>query len=126
MPYHDFIKAMLHDLNRLSKDLEQDTRNVLLTYARIWSTLETSAIRSKSAAANWAMSRLPKAYQPVIERANLIYIGAEDEYWSDIRVLIKPCTDFMVNKINANISSINFDDPNKLIKLFDEPFSEGS
>ncbi len=61
------------------------------------------------------MNRLPIEYQPVIERAKLICIGEEDEYWDDIRVLIKPCVDFMVEKINTNISSINFDDPNKLI-----------
>jgi len=51
VPYHDFMKAMLHDLNRLATDLEHDTRNVLLTYARIWSTLETNEIRSKPTAA---------------------------------------------------------------------------
>lgn len=29
VPYSDFINAMLHDLDRLSAELEQDTRNVL-------------------------------------------------------------------------------------------------
>src|ERR1700731_2916994 len=67
--YHDFMKAMLHDLNRLAADLEHDTRNVLLTFARIWSTLETDAIRPKPAAADWVMNRLPKMYQPVMKRA---------------------------------------------------------
>ena len=55
VPYHDFMKAMLHDLNRLVADLEHDTRNVLLTFTRIWSTLETNTITSKPAAATWAM-----------------------------------------------------------------------
>ena len=41
VPYEDFIKAMLDDLSRLTNELESDTRNVLLTLARIWSTLET-------------------------------------------------------------------------------------
>jgi len=117
VPYHDFMKAMLHDLDRLAADLEHDTRNVLLTYARIWSTLETNAIRSKPAAADWAMNRLPKIYQPVMKRAKSICIGVENEYWDDIEVLIKSCKDFMVDKINAQISLVNFDDPNKLIKL---------
>jgi len=122
VPYHDFMKAMLHDLNRLATDLEHDTRNVLLTYARIWSTLETNAIRSKPAAADWAMNHLPKVYQPVMKRAKSICIGVENEYWDDIEVLIKSCANFMVDKINAQISLINFDDPNKLIKLAEEPF----
>ncbi len=123
VPYHDFIKAMLHDLDRLAVDLEHDTRNVLLTYARIWSTLETSAIRSKPAAADWVISHLPKVYQPVIERAKLICIGVENEFWDDIKELVKPCADFMVGKINECASLINFDDPNQFIKLVDEPFS---
>lgn len=122
-PYHDFIKAMLHDLNRLAMDLEHDTRNVLLTLARIWSTLETSAIRSKAAAADWVINHLPKVYQPVIERAKLICIGVENEYWDDIKELVKPSADFMIDKINEHASLINFDDRNKLIKLVDEIFS---
>ena len=124
VPYHDFMTAMLHDLNRLAADLEHDTRNVLLTYARIWSTLETNAIRSKPAAADWVMNHLPKVYEPVMQRAKSICIGVENEYWSDIEVLIKPCADFMVDKINAQILLVNFDDPNELIKLAEEPLKE--
>lgn len=124
VPYHDFMKAMLHDLNRLGSDLEHDTRNVLLTYARIWSTLETNAIRSKPAAADWVILRLPIAYQPVMKRAKSICIGVESEYWDDIEALIKSCANFMTDKINAQISLINFDDPDKLIKLAEEPFQE--
>ena len=123
VPYRDFMKAMLHDLNRLAADLKQDTRNVLLTYARIWSTLATSAIRSKPAAADWATSRLPKKYQPVMKRAQSICIGIENEHWDGIEMLVKPCADFMVDQINAQSSLINFDDPNKRIKLVEEPFS---
>lgn len=117
VPYHDFMKAMLHDLDRLAADLEHDTRNVLLTYARIWSTLETNAIRSKPAAADWVMNHLPKTYQPVMKRAKSICIGLENEHWDDIAELIKPCTDFIVDKINAKISLVNFNDRNKFIKL---------
>ena len=82
--YPDFIKAMLHDLNRLAADLPQDTRNVLLTYARIWSTLETDAIRSKPVAADWVMNHLSKEYQPVMQRAKSICLGVEKEYWDDL------------------------------------------
>jgi len=117
VPYHDFIKAMLHDLNRLAMDLADDTRNVLLTYARIWSTLETNMIRSKPTAADWAMKHLPKIYQPVMKRAKSICIGVENEYWDDIKVNIKSCADFMADKINAKTPLINFDDLNKAIKL---------
>ncbi|MDA1056867.1 MAG: aminoglycoside adenylyltransferase family protein [Proteobacteria bacterium] len=117
VPYHDFMKAMIHDLERLATDIEHDTRNVLLTYARIWSTLETDEIRSKPAAADWVMKRLPEQYRPVMQRAKAICIGAENEYWDDIEALIQPCAAFMLNKIKEPTSKINFDEPEKRIKL---------
>ena len=120
VPYHDFMKAMLHDVNRLTADLEHDTRNVLLTFARIWSTLETDTIRSKPAAADWVINHLPESHQPVMKLAKSICIGIENEYWDDIKVLIKPCADFMVDKINAQIPLVNFDDSNKRIKLYEQ------
>ena len=120
VPYHDFMKAMLHDLNRLATDLEHDTRNVLLTYARIWSTLETNAIRSKPAAADWVINHLPTIYQPVIERAKSICTGVENEHWDDIETLIKPCANFMINKINAQTLLVDFNDQKRLITLSDE------
>lgn len=117
VPYQDFMKAMLGDLDRLVDDLEDDTRNVLLTIARIWTTLETDAICSKPFAADWVMQHLPEVYQPVMMRAKSICIGAENEHWEDIELLIKPCADFIVNQINARASLISFDDANKLLKL---------
>ncbi len=119
IPYRDFMQAMLHDLPRLAMDLETDTRNILLTYARIWSTLETNSIRSKPAAADWVMHRLPKEYQPVMMRAKAICIGEEHEHWDDIEQLVTPCADFMADRINAQISLLNFDD-HKAIRLIDE------
>ena len=41
-------------------DLEGDVRNVLLTLARVWFTLETGTIASKDVAADWAITRLPR------------------------------------------------------------------
>lgn len=117
VPYPDFMKAMIHDMDRLALELKNDTRNVLLTFARIWSTLETNEIRPKPAAADWVIHRLPEKYQPVMKRAKSICIGEENEHWDDIDVLIKPCADFMTDKIHSRTSSINFDDPRKCIQL---------
>jgi predicted nucleotidyltransferase len=117
VPYSDFIKAMLDDQARLLSDLGSDTRNVLLTLARIWSTLATSEIRSKPDAADWITNCLPKIYQPVMNRAKSISIGLEDEYWGDINALAKSCADFMLNQINEQKLSIDLKDPCKLIKL---------
>ena len=117
VPYSDFIKAMLDDLERLSANLEHDTRNVLLTLARIWSTLETSEIRSKPDAADWVVERLHEIYQPVMNRAKSISIssGLEDEHWSDINALVKPCADVMLSRINQQKLSINLKDLSKEI-----------
>ena len=41
-----------------SADLETDTRNVVLTLARIWATLATGEISSKDEAAAWALERV--------------------------------------------------------------------
>jgi predicted nucleotidyltransferase len=118
VPYHDFMIATTYTLQHLMSNLNSDTRNVLLTYARIWSTLETDAIRSKPAAADWAFNRLPKKYQPVMKRAVAICRGQQNEHWHDIQAHIKPCADFMVSQINKRISVIRLsDNTHKSIKL---------
>lgn len=119
VPYHDFIKAIIHDLGRLTKTLKQDTRNVLLTLARVWGTLETHEIRSKPAAADWVMNHLPETYHPVMYRAKAICVGVENEHWEDIEALIQPCADCMMNHINAAILKIDADDPNQRILYAD-------
>ncbi|MFO2870541.1 aminoglycoside adenylyltransferase family protein [Legionella pneumophila serogroup 1] len=111
VPYADFIKAMLQDLDRLAADIKDDTRNVLLTLARIWCTLETNTICSKPDAADWVIERLPKTYQAVMNRAKSICIGDDNEYWEDIKASLKPCADWMLQEINTIKLSIN---PNKI------------
>ncbi len=117
VPFSDFMKAMLSDVDRLLADIEHDTRNVLLTCARIWSTIATHHIRSKPDAADWAIQRLPELYQPVMQRAQAICVGLEDEHWDDVHELIKPCANFMVDKINEQRASLNLQDPSASIKL---------
>lgn len=105
IPYQDFVMATTQILDSLMSDLKTDTRNVLLTYARIWSTLETDAIRSKPAAAAWVIDRLPENYQGVMKRARAICLGKHNEYWDDINSLIQPCVDFILSHINKKIAS---------------------
>ena len=108
---------MLADLSRLTEDLEHDTRKVLLTYPRIWSTLKTNAIRSKPSAANWAIHHLPKAHQPVMQRAKLVCIGVENEHWDDIQLFVKPCAEFMMDQMHHASSLVNLNDPHHVIRL---------
>lgn len=118
VPYRDFLLATIDSLKGLMTELHGDTRNVLLTYARIWNTLETDTINSKPVVACWARDRLPQQYKPVLERARSICVGETDEDWNDIQNLIKPCADFMLEQINVQIKLIeNAGYANKSIRL---------
>jgi predicted nucleotidyltransferase len=118
IPYNDFMMARTDALQDLMPELNSDTRNVLLTLARIWSTVWTDAIRSKPAAAGWAIDRLPEQYCPVMKRAMSICKGEEKESWDDIQELIKPCADFIIGQINHKMTEINLShNTNKAIKL---------
>jgi streptomycin 3"-adenylyltransferase len=82
-------------------ELDTDTRNVLLTLARIWTTLAAGAIRAKDAAADWALPRLPAEHRPVLSNARVIYVGDRDERWDDdLLPGVRPCADFLVEAID--------------------------
>lgn len=118
VPYDDFIMASTREIDSLMTDINWDTRNVLLTYARIWSTVETDSIRSKPSAAAWCIEKLPNHFRPVMQRALLICEGKEQEYWGDLATFIKPCADFMVDQTKKQISLLEPPDyKNRAIKL---------
>ena len=79
VPYDDLVRASHELLPGLLADLEADTRNVLLTLARVWSTVETGTIRSKDAAASWARMRLPPADRRILDRARQAYLGTGED-----------------------------------------------
>lgn len=83
VPRADVTRAMLDELAPLVDDLGSDTRNVLLTLARMWSTVVTGEIRNKDAAASWAIERLPAVHRPLLERARAAYLGETDDHWHD-------------------------------------------
>ena len=84
VPTTDLVRAMVDGLPSLVSDLPGDTRNVLLTLARMWTTLETGDIRSKDDAAEWAIERVPDALRPVLARARRLYRnGGYGDPWGD-------------------------------------------
>ncbi len=99
VPDGDLLSAMVGDIDRLRGDIDSDTRNVILTLARIWSTLATGVIRSKDAAADWALDRLPEAHRPVLARAGAIYLGDQAERWDDLQDRIGPHADYVIAEI---------------------------
>ncbi len=83
VPSEDLRNAMVAGIPSLLADLDDDTRNVLLTFARIWATLATGQILRKDKAADWALAELPPGHRPVLEHARAIYLGEADEHWSE-------------------------------------------
>jgi streptomycin 3"-adenylyltransferase len=116
VPRSDYIRAIVGDTDTLLDDLDWDTRNVLLTLARIWSTVATDYIRSKDAAAAWALDHLPPEYQPVLARARAIYLGEEDERWDELTPRIRPCADYLVGEIKR-LAAASPHDPTRSVRL---------
>ncbi|ONK09780.1 aminoglycoside adenylyltransferase family protein [Streptomyces sp. MP131-18] len=90
VPHEDVERAIVAGVPELLADLEHDTRNVVLTFARIWTTLATGVIRSKDEAAAWALGELPAEHRPVLARARAVYLGEEKERWDDLLPRLRP------------------------------------
>ena len=101
VPDHDLSAAMTDAVAEVSRDIDGDSRNVVLTLARIWSTVATGTIRSKDGAADWALPRLAPEAQAVLLRARNIYLGTEKERWDDLRPLLRPFVDAVSAEIRA-------------------------
>jgi len=103
VPPAELVRAMVDTLPSLMADLSDDTRNVLLTLARIWTTVVTGEIRSKDEAAEWALSRLPDAYRPTLARARDLYVdGGYGDPWDD--GVSRPLAEWLVDEITTAAS----------------------
>lgn len=105
VPRHDQVHAMVGDIDRLRGDIDSDTRNVILTLARIWSTVATGVIRPKDAAADWVLARLPEGHGPVLARARAIYLGDQAERWNDLQKRVAAYADHVVAEIRRLANS---------------------
>jgi predicted nucleotidyltransferase len=99
VPRGDLVRAMTDEVPSLLGDLEGDTRNVVLTLARMWVTLATGEIRRKDQAADWALERLPVADRPALAHARAIYLGETAEDWSGLEAAIARLVDRLVREI---------------------------
>ncbi len=92
-------RASAAGIHSLLDDLDSDTRNVILTLARIWSTLATGTIRSKDVAADWVLARLPEEHRLVLARARAIYLGNREDLWDDVQPQVRHHADYVVTEI---------------------------
>ncbi|MER7459839.1 aminoglycoside adenylyltransferase family protein [Micromonospora sp. NPDC126480] len=93
VPGPDLVRASLAGIPALLDDLDADTRNVVLTLARIWFTVATGGITSKEAAAGWALERLSPEHRPVLAHARDLYrrsTYAEESWSDDLRAQVRP------------------------------------
>jgi hypothetical protein len=100
IPQADLRRAIVAGVPNLLADLDTDTRNVLLTLARIWATLETGDLHSKDVAAAWASARLPIAVRPILDRARSMYLeGWDEDDWGALRPEARVTADRLVDQI---------------------------
>ncbi|MDN3023361.1 aminoglycoside adenylyltransferase family protein [Streptomyces sp. S.PB5] len=102
VPPADLRHAIVEGIPQLIADLDGDTRNVLLTLARIWTTLATGDIRSKDVAADWVLPHLPAEHRPVLAHARAVYLGDEQERWDDLTPHLQPCVDQLLAGIDKS------------------------
>ncbi|KOG61006.1 aminoglycoside nucleotidyltransferase ANT9 [Streptomyces sp. NRRL F-3307] len=103
VPRADLIRASVAGIPGLLDGLDSDTRNVLLTFARIWTTLATGQIKSKDAAADWALAQLPPEHRPALEHARQLYLNCPyaEESWSDaLQAQVRPHVDRVLAEID--------------------------
>ena len=101
VPRSDYIAALVHGIDGLVQDLESDTRNVVLTLARVWSGVATDEMRSKDAAADWALSRLPEKHRGVLAEARSIYLGDQQQESNDFVPRARAFAEHVVAQIHT-------------------------
>ncbi|WP_097873592.1 aminoglycoside adenylyltransferase family protein [Streptomyces sp. ms184] len=109
VPHSDLVRASVAGVPELLDDLEGDTRNVLLTFARIWATLATGRIMPKDAAADWAVGQLPPEHRAVLEHARQLYLNCsyKEESWSEaLRTQVRPHVDRVLAEIERLSSEV--------------------
>jgi predicted nucleotidyltransferase len=117
VPVEDCIKAMVSQLDGLLDDLEWDTRNVLLTVARIWQTVGSGVIDRKDRAAAWAQERLPSDYQQLMGRARAMYLDGRPDDWTDLVSEARATAEYMILQIRRELARRR---PGQVLRLASE------
>ncbi|HWC14853.1 MAG TPA: aminoglycoside adenylyltransferase family protein [Actinomycetota bacterium] len=102
VPQQDLVAATFAGIEPLLQDLEGDARNVVLTLARMWSSLTTGQITSKDAAASWALARLPERHQEVVAEARAVYLGDEQHESEDFVARARQFADHVLAQIQKD------------------------
>jgi predicted nucleotidyltransferase len=101
VPTADYHDAILKDIEEVERWIIVDTRNVVLTLARVWAGLCTDDLHSKETCVSWALPRLSQPHGGVLKRALAIYRCEAEEYWDDLRPQVQTYADFVVAEVKA-------------------------
>jgi predicted nucleotidyltransferase len=101
VPRDDLRRALTAVLPALVADLVDDTRNVLLTLARIASTLEHAEIEPKDVAAERALRWLPHDAAATLLHARDGYLGRIEDRWDEpeARAAARVAADALLTRI---------------------------
>lgn len=102
VPRDDFVASLLDGIDELVEDIEWDTRNVVLTLARMWASSETDEVFSKDAAAQWAIGRIPTDMSWVLTEACLMYVGQREDWSRDPLADAHAYAEYVIPQIKAS------------------------
>jgi streptomycin 3"-adenylyltransferase len=101
VPAADLERAVVAGIPALIAELDPDTRNVLLTLARIWHTTVTGQITSKDAAAEWAAEHLTGSACETVLLARKQYLEGTHGDWAGANAAARQAAEAMVAAIEA-------------------------
>lgn len=104
IPMIDVRNSMRELLPELVGGLREDTRNVLLTMARIWYTAENGTFASKDEAASWAIPQLSDRSALTLNHARRAYLGEIDDNWNSHQDGMECLVEELTSKVNHAIS----------------------
>lgn len=99
VPHGDVRQAIADSLPALIGNLVGDERNVLLTLARMWYTLETGTFVPKDAAAEWALPLVSSETAAALALAQAAYRGAAVDDWQSHPLLAGQAADELAHQV---------------------------
>lgn len=105
IPMIEVRNGMRELLPELLRGLREDTRNVLLTLARIWYTAENQTFVSKDEAASWAIPQLSDRSAVTLNHARRAYLGEVDDNWSRLQDGVACLAEELTSKVDLAMSA---------------------
>ena len=104
-PADDLVRAVVAGIPGLLADLDDDTRNVLLTLARILVTVETGGSSPRTRPRSASCPGSAPGSGSVLERARDAYHGPDYGSFEDLGASVRPCADALIRAIDEAVSS---------------------